>query len=66
VTHDDLSHLDVDLCQSLARNLLLNSDVTIIAQNGNDIGRKRKEIMKAFSGLIEVSRYVVEFLATIN
>ena len=55
LSQNDMYYFNVDLCRSLANNLVLESDVTLIAQNGSDNGRKRKEILKVFNGFLDVS-----------
>ncbi|CAK8675148.1 mitogen-activated protein kinase kinase kinase 4-like isoform X2 [Clavelina lepadiformis] len=51
----DLLEIDMDVCDLLCKDLSIPHDVMLLSQNGIDMGRKRRNILKLFGKYIEVS-----------
>ena len=54
----DLKINGMDLRQAMVDNLMLDADVTVLAQSGCDIRRKRTVIHKILKDLIDVGIYI--------
>ena len=50
----DLLEIDMDVCDLLCKDLSIPHDVMLLSQNGIDMGRKRRNILKLFGKYIEV------------